>query len=177
MLAKTLRRLSADFEARWRHPVVAVETFTDPARRFGTCRKPSNFTLVGTTSGFGRRAGRFVYHGESNAYWLRPLRRDALGLLSSDFDPPERLGGIRTGRADLDRVYLVVNAWVAAQVVSGRLRHQGAVGIDLSAMVEDDERNDVSGDDDDADADAEGGGEPDPVEPRRAPRSPGAVPA
>ena len=67
VLAKTLHRLSSDFEARWRHPVIAVETFTDPARHLGTCYKASNFTLLGTTSGFGRRAGRFVHHGAKKA--------------------------------------------------------------------------------------------------------------
>src|SRR5680860_657042 len=37
VLAKTLKRLSADFEVRWGHPVVMVETFVDPARHRGTC--------------------------------------------------------------------------------------------------------------------------------------------
>ena len=106
VLAKTLRRLSADFEARWRHPVVAVETFTDPARHAGTCYKASNFTLLGTTSGFGRRAGRFVHHGAKKAYWLRTLRRDAFRLLTADFDPPALLGGMPVRAADLNRLDL-----------------------------------------------------------------------
>ena len=106
VLAKTLRRLSSDFEARWRHPVVAVETFTDPARHLGTCYKASGFTLLGTTSGFGRRAGRFVHHGAKKAYWLRTLRRDALGLLAADFDPPALLGGMPVRAADLNRLDL-----------------------------------------------------------------------
>jgi predicted transposase YbfD/YdcC len=104
VLAMTLRRLSSDFEARWRHPVVAVETFTDPARHLGTCYKASNFTLVGTTSGFGRRAGRFVHHGAKKAYWIKTLRRDALRLLVSDFDPPALLGGMPVRAADLNRL-------------------------------------------------------------------------
>lgn len=69
VLGLTLRRLSADFEARWGHPVVAVETFTDPALHVGTCYKASNFTALGTTSGYGRRSGRFVYHGAKKLYW------------------------------------------------------------------------------------------------------------
>lgn len=88
VLGLVLRRLASDFVARWRHPVVAVETFTDPSRHVGTCYKASNFALVGNTSGFGRRAGRFVHHGATKAYWLRPLRRDALRLLRADFDHP-----------------------------------------------------------------------------------------
>jgi hypothetical protein len=65
-----------------------VETFTDPTRHLGTCYQASNFTRVGTTSGYGRRSGRFVHHGSPKAYWTRLLRRDALALLSSDFDHP-----------------------------------------------------------------------------------------
>ena len=88
VLGLTLRRLSADFEARWRHPVVAVETFTDPALHVGTCYKASNFTALGTTSGYGRRSGRFVYHGAKKVYWFRPLRSDAVSLLTACFDHP-----------------------------------------------------------------------------------------
>ena len=88
VLGATLRRLSSDFQARWGHPVVMVETFTDPARHVGTCYQASNFTPLGTTSGYGRRAGRFVHHGAAKAYWYRALRRGALGLLSMQFDHP-----------------------------------------------------------------------------------------
>ena len=105
VLGLTLRRLSVDFEARWRHPVVAVESFTDPSRHLGTCYKASNFLCLGTTSGFGRRAGRFVHHGEKKAYWLRPLRRDATRLLIAPFDHPAL--GRRSVRApDLNRLDL-----------------------------------------------------------------------
>jgi predicted transposase YbfD/YdcC len=122
VLAKTLHRLSSDFEARWRHPVVAVETFTDPARHLGTCYKASNFTLLGTTSGFGRRAGRFVHHGGKKAYWLRTLRRDALRLLASDFDPPALVGGMKVRAADLNRLDLTSLLDELAKVPDPRMR-------------------------------------------------------
>ena len=88
VLSATLKRLSSDFEARWRHPVVMVETFTDPSRHLGTCYKASNFTAVGTTSGYRRKAGHFVYHGDQKVYWARSLHRHAVSLLTSDFDHP-----------------------------------------------------------------------------------------
>ncbi|MGH3041620.1 MAG: ISAs1 family transposase [Gaiellaceae bacterium] len=107
VLALCLRRLSGDFEARWGHPVVVVETFTDPARHLGTCYKASNFTRLGETSGYGRKAGRFVHHGGTKAYWLRPLRRDALRLLSAPFDHPvfcsrRTMSALDLNRLDLD---------------------------------------------------------------------------
>jgi predicted transposase YbfD/YdcC len=122
VLAKTLRRLSFDFEARWRHPVIAVETFTDPARHVGTCYNASNFTLLGTTSGFGRRAGRFVHYGAKKAYWLPPLRRDAFALLVCDFDPPALLGGIPVRAADLNRLDLKSLLDELAKVPDPRMR-------------------------------------------------------
>lgn len=88
VLGLTLKRIASDFCERWGHPVVMVETFTDPARHLGTCYKASSFTELGTTSGYGRVAGRFVHHGGQKAYWVRTLRRDALRLLTADFDHP-----------------------------------------------------------------------------------------
>jgi ribosomal protein S18 acetylase RimI-like enzyme len=37
VLAACLRRLSGDYQDRFGHPVLAVETFTDPARHSGAC--------------------------------------------------------------------------------------------------------------------------------------------
>ena len=106
VLGLTLRRLSSDFEARWRHPVVMVETFTDPSRHLGTCYKASNFTELGTTSGYGRRSGRFVHHGAAKAYWLYMLRRDAHVLLKADFDHPSLLERRFMRTLDLNRLDL-----------------------------------------------------------------------
>ena len=88
VLGATLKRLSSDFETRWGHPVVMGETFTDPSLHLGTCYQASNFTQVGTTSGYKRKAGHFVYHGDQKVYWARYLHRHAVRLLTSDFDHP-----------------------------------------------------------------------------------------
>jgi len=109
VLGLTLKRISSDFMTRWGHPVVMVETFTDPSRHRGTCYKASNFTELGLTSGYGRVAGRFVHHGEQKAYWFRTLRRDATRLLTADFDHPvldprkrNTVAAIDLNRLDLD---------------------------------------------------------------------------
>ena len=106
VLSLTLSRLSEDFAAHWRHPVVMVETFTDPSRHLGTCYKASNFTELGTTSGYGRRAGRFVHHGDKKAYWFRLLRRDALHLLQAPFDHPLLTDRRHMQALDLNRLDL-----------------------------------------------------------------------
>ena len=106
VLGLCLRRLSADFEARWGHPVVVVETFTDPARHLGTCYAASSFTKLGETSGYGRKAGRFVHHGGKKAYWLRTLRGDALSLLTAEFDHPVLCSRRTMSALDLNRLDL-----------------------------------------------------------------------
>lgn len=106
VLGATLRRLSGDFEARWGHPVVMVETFTDPSRHRGSCYAASNFTQLGLTSGYGRRAGRFVHHGEVKAWWFRPLRTDALDLLTATFDHPMLAPRSTVSAVDLNRLDL-----------------------------------------------------------------------
>lgn len=108
-LAAVLRRLSFDYEQRWGHPVVLVETFTDPARHLGTCYKATNFTALGRTSGYGRKAGHFTHHGVEKVIWTKMLRRDALRLLTCDFDHPlldkrrkTLMTAIDLNRVDLD---------------------------------------------------------------------------
>lgn len=86
VLAKTLKRLSADFEDRWGHPVVMVETFVDPDRHRGTCYTAGGFELLGQTLGYGRLAGRYHHHGRPKLTFARLLRRDARTILTAQFD-------------------------------------------------------------------------------------------
>lgn len=88
VLAKTLSRLSSDFESRWHHPVVLVETFVDPARHVGTCYRAGGFSLLGETLGYSRSAGRYRYHGAAKLTFARLLRRDARRILTDPFDHP-----------------------------------------------------------------------------------------
>jgi hypothetical protein len=43
VLARALRRICGDYQARWGHPVLVVETFTDPARHRGSCYAAAGF--------------------------------------------------------------------------------------------------------------------------------------
>lgn len=88
VLSRTLRRLSGDYESRWGHPVMVVETFVDPARHRGTCYAAGGFSLLGETLGYGRRGGRYVYHGNTKLSFARLLRRDACRILAAGFDHP-----------------------------------------------------------------------------------------
>jgi predicted transposase YbfD/YdcC len=142
VLSLCLHRLSADFEARWGHRVVAVETFTDPARHLGTCYAASNFEKIGETSGFGRKAGRFVHHGGKKVYWLRTLRRDAFALLNAEFDHPllssrRTMSALDLNRLDLDSpVGLLARLEAVPDPRSRRgIRHRLAVILSIAALA------------------------------------------
>ena len=110
VLGQALRRVSADYEVAYGHPVVAVETFTDPERHRGTCYAAANFKRLGETQGYGRSAGRYHHHGKAKVCWLRELRRNARGLLSSAFEHPcipSSRARRKAAMLDLNRVRLV----------------------------------------------------------------------
>lgn len=78
VLAMTLRRLSADWQERWGHPVLVVESFVDESRYRGTCYRACGFEAVGMTAGFGRSSRDFYQeHGEPKQLYLRELRPKA----------------------------------------------------------------------------------------------------
>jgi Domain of unknown function (DUF4338)/DDE_Tnp_1-associated len=101
VLARVLRRLASDYLAAYGHRVVAVETFTDPARHSGACYAAAGFASVGYTLGFGRGGGRYHHHGQPKRVWLRPLHRHATKVLSAPFEHP-LLARSETYMADLN---------------------------------------------------------------------------
>ena len=87
-LSRSLRRLSADWEAAHGHPLELAETFVDPARFRGTCYAASNWTRVGRTRGFARHNGSYTdAHASPKEMFVRTLRRDARRRLA---DPADR---------------------------------------------------------------------------------------
>ena len=54
VLRLTLDRLSADWQARYGHPVLVVETFVDPEKFNGTVYTANGWQEVGLTDGWGR---------------------------------------------------------------------------------------------------------------------------
>lgn len=91
VLALALRRLSDDWREIHGHPILACETFVDPARFEGTVYQAAGFTYLGTSAGFGRKNTTYVAHDQPKMVFLRPLRRRALELLRQDFLTPDLL--------------------------------------------------------------------------------------
>ncbi|MHB8395052.1 MAG: ISAs1 family transposase [Candidatus Dormibacteria bacterium] len=88
VLGRALRRISADYQAVYRHPVLAVETFTDPSRHSGTCYAAANFLRLGETVGYRRTGGRYRHHGQPKVVWVRSLRPNSRAILAAAFDHP-----------------------------------------------------------------------------------------
>lgn len=75
VLGLALRRLPADFEARYGYRPVLVETFVDETRQAGTCFRAANWVRVGQTAGRGRAAPS-GHRVPVKAIYLYPLVRD-----------------------------------------------------------------------------------------------------
>ncbi len=54
LLARMVRRLSADWEQLYGHPIYFAETFVDPERFAGTCYRAANWVHLGRTTGRGK---------------------------------------------------------------------------------------------------------------------------
>lgn len=78
VLGLVLRGLSKDWQERWGHPVLVVESFVDESQYRGTCYRACGFEAVGATEGF-ERASRDFYreHGQPKQLYLRELRSRA----------------------------------------------------------------------------------------------------
>jgi hypothetical protein len=82
VLALTLKRLSADWQQQWEHPVVLVESYVDESQYRGTCYRACGFEAVGLTAGYGRSSRDYYEeHGQPKQLYLRELRARALRML------------------------------------------------------------------------------------------------
>lgn len=78
VLGLCLRRLSADWQANWGHPVLVVESFVDESQYRGTCYRACGFEPVGATGGFARTSRDFYEeHGQPKQLYLRALVPEA----------------------------------------------------------------------------------------------------
>jgi len=89
LASKTLRlvlaRLSADWQTRYSHPVLLVETFVDPEHFAGTLYTASGWTELGQTDGVGRHARDFyVRHDQPKRLFCRELCKNARRSLQAE---------------------------------------------------------------------------------------------
>jgi hypothetical protein len=90
VLGLCLRRLSADWQACWGHPVLVVESFVDESQYRGTCYLACGFEPVGATGGFARVSRDFYEaHGQPKQLYLRALVPEACRWLRQARLPAE----------------------------------------------------------------------------------------
>jgi len=82
LLGLVARRLSADWEAKYGHPIVLVETFVDRDRFAGTCYRAANWQCVGATTGRSRNDRRHRLKVPVKDVYLYELRRGAREVLA-----------------------------------------------------------------------------------------------
>ena len=71
-------QLSGDWEKRWGHPIVLVETFVDPRFYQGTAYKVSGWSHLGRTAGWKRKADDFYEKNDApKQIWVRELVKKA----------------------------------------------------------------------------------------------------
>jgi len=83
-LSLNLKRLSADWQKKYGHPLYLAESFVDISRFEGICYKASNWSYVGLTKGSAKKGNDYHYHGQKKGVYLYPLHRHYRRLLNSD---------------------------------------------------------------------------------------------
>jgi len=88
-LALCTARLSADWQARWGHPIVAVESFVDGQFFRGTAYKAAGWQRLDDTRGYARVAEDFYErHDRPKQLWVRALDPKAFRALRAAQLPP-----------------------------------------------------------------------------------------
>ena len=84
-LRLVLDRLSDDWQARYGHPVLVVETFVDPDQFCGTVYTANGWKELGLTEGCGRhRRDYYVKHDKPKRLFVRELCRNACRSLQAE---------------------------------------------------------------------------------------------
>lgn len=84
-LRLVLERLSDDWQARYGHRVVVVETFVDPEQFCGTVYTANGWEELGQTDGWGRhRRDYYVKHDKPKRLFVRELCRNARRSLQAE---------------------------------------------------------------------------------------------
>jgi hypothetical protein len=73
LLARATRRLSADWQARYGHPVWLVETFVVQDRFAGTAYQAAGWLPLGATTGRTRQDRQRTLHRPLKSVWVRAL--------------------------------------------------------------------------------------------------------
>jgi hypothetical protein len=83
LLAQAMRRLSADWQARYGHPVWLVETFVEQDRFTGTAYQAAGWLPLGETTGRTRQDRQRTLQSPLKSVWVRALHPRFLQYLTT----------------------------------------------------------------------------------------------
>jgi len=83
ILGRVMRRLSSDWEEKYGHPIVLVETFVEQDRFAGTSYKAANWIRLGETTGRSRQDCHYTLRVPIKDVYVYPLRQDFRRELAS----------------------------------------------------------------------------------------------
>ncbi|HEY7616581.1 MAG TPA: ISAs1 family transposase, partial [Terriglobales bacterium] len=90
VLRMVLDRLSDDWQNRYGHPVLIVETFVDPEQFCGTVYTIQGWEELGNTDGWGRHArDYYVKHNKPKRLFVRELCKNARRSLQAEHLKPD----------------------------------------------------------------------------------------
>lgn len=76
VLGRVARRISQDWQTKYGHPVVLLETFVERTRFAGTCYRAANWQGLGSTCGRSRQDRARTLHVPVKDVYACPLRKD-----------------------------------------------------------------------------------------------------
>jgi len=82
LLGRVAGRLSADWQAKYGHPIYLVESFVEEPRFAGTCYRAAGWVRVGLTTGRTRNDDGLKPRAARKAIYLKALGADALRRLA-----------------------------------------------------------------------------------------------
>ena len=82
ILALCEKRVPRDWQERFGHPAVLLETFVDPSRFYGTVYKAANWTCVGLTKGYRRTTKGYDGASSPKMVFVKPLQKNSHSILS-----------------------------------------------------------------------------------------------
>jgi predicted transposase YbfD/YdcC len=139
VLGVCAKRLSADWQQAWGHPILLVETFIDPERFSGTCYRAAGWLRLGETRGYARRCGGWEHHGHPKVVLVKELQRGARQVLMDPQPNRELTGG--TAKMKLEAKHIESLFEVLNRVADPRqrrgLRHhkKSLLAISVTAVV------------------------------------------
>lgn len=87
ILGLTVRRIAADWQGKYGHPLYLLETFVEKERFKGTCYKAANWIYVGETTGRSRNDRYSNLQVPIKEIYLYPLHRHFQEVLSNASNP------------------------------------------------------------------------------------------